>query len=1015
MQAATDIAIVGMAGRFPGARSVEDFWRALATATESITISSADELGRSGLPRGVIEDPSYVRARGRLIDVEWFDAEFFGFSSRDAEITDPQHRLFLEIAWEALEDAGYAGPSKPRRVGVYAGSSMSSYLIFHLIPTPGLLSSVGEFEVLTANDKDYLTTRASYKLDLRGPSVTVQTACSTSLVAVHLACQSLIGGECDLALAGGVTVIVPQEWGYTFRPGGILSPDGHCRAFDRSAAGTVFGNGVGLVVLRRLEDALASGDSVLAVIKGSSINNDGTDKVGYIAPSVSGQAAVISEALAVAGVHPATVGYVEAHGTGTSLGDPIEVAALSSVFAPAGVKPGTLPIGSVKTNVGHLDAAAGVAGLIKVVSALQAGAIPPTLHFRAFNPEIDQATTPFFVNTTLLPWSAGEHLRRGCVSSFGIGGTNAHVVLEEAPAPPPSTSSRNWQLLVLSARDSQALAEATARLRQSLDDRPDNALADIAFTLQTGRKRFRHRRAVVARDRSNLAELLATPSESSAAHVEERDERRIAFMFPGQGSQFPGMSHGLYLAEPTFREHVDHCAVLLSPLLRTDIRDVMFSREPDAASTLNRTEFGQPALFVVEYALAQLWMSWGIRPCAMIGHSLGEYSAACVAGVFELEDALRIVAGRAHLMQARPAGAMLAVAATPTQLRHILPDTLSIAAINDAKLCVVSGGIEEIATFERSLVAQGITTQRLRAAHAFHSVMMDDASEPLAALVKTVRRRRPQIPFVSNVSGTWFSDADALDDHYWSNHLRETVQFAEGLSTLLALDDVLLLELGPGRTLADLARGAASDARQVAVYPSLGRDDHQADQRVVLNTLGQLWLSGARVDWDGFYAREQRRRVRLPTYPFQRKRYWVNLPSGQQIRAGQDVQATATTEISRAPIVSVYDRPALRTAFAEAKGDLENAIATIWEGLLGTAPIGANDNFFELGGNSLLVTRLASRLREAFPVDIPLARLFETTTIRDLAQLVEAQLVEKVDSLSEDEAARLLAAIGQEE
>jgi acyl transferase domain-containing protein len=1013
MHAAADIAIVGMACRFPGAQSVDDFWRGLATSTESITTSSDDELGRTGIPRGVAEDPSYVRARGRLTDVERFDAEFFGFSPRDAEITDPQHRLFLETAWEALEDAGYAGPSRPSRVGVYAGSSLSSYLIFHLIPTAGLLSSVGEFEVLTANDKDYVATRTSYKLDFRGPSVTVQSACSTSLVAVHLACQSLIGGECDLALAGGVTVVVPQEWGYTFRPGGILSPDGHCRAFDRSAAGTVFGNGVGLVVLRRLEDAVAAGDCVLAVIKGSSINNDGTEKVGYTAPSVNGQAAVIAEALAVAGVHPATIGYVEAHGTGTSLGDPIEIAALSSVFAPAGVKPGTVPIGSVKTNVGHLDAAAGVAGLIKVVSALQAGAIPPTLHFHAFNAEINQATTPFFVNTTVLPWPAGSHPRRAGVSSFGIGGTNAHVVLEEAPARRPSTASREWQLVVLSARNAQALFETTARVRQSLEDRPAYDLADVAFTLHTGRKRFSHRQAVIARDRSTLAERLS--AADAAVRVEERDERRIAFLFPGQGSQFPGMARGLYLAEPTFREHVDRCALLLTPLLHTDIRDVMFGRDLDTASMLNRTEFAQPALFVVEYALAQLWISWGIRPSAMIGHSLGEYVAACVASVIRLEDALRIVASRARLMQALPAGAMLAVEAAPAQLRGLIPETLSIAAVNHARLCVVSGGLEEIARFERSVSEQGIATQRLRTAHAFHSAMMDEASEPLAALVGDVPRRRPLVPFVSNVSGTWFSDADVLDDRYWSRHLRQTVQFADGVSNLLALDDLLLVEVGPGRTLSDLTRAAVSGDRSVAVYPSLGRDEHEQDQHVVVNTLGQLWLAGAKVDWAGYYTHEQRHRVRLPTYPFQRKRYWVNLPSGRHGHAPQHVQPVATSVDSQFSIASVYDRPTLRTAFAAPEGDLEKAIATIWEELLGTAPIGVNDNFFELGGNSLLVTRLASRLREVFPVDVPLAKLFETITIRDLARLVESQLVDKVDRLSEEEAARLLAAIGQDE
>lgn len=1016
MQGETDIAIVGVAGRFPGARTVGDFWRNLETATESITIASDEELLRAGGPSAALDDPQYVRARSRLDDVEWFDAEFFGVSSREAEIMDPQHRLFLEAAWNALEDAGYAGSSRQHRIGVYAGTSLSTYLLFHLLPTPGLLASVGEFEVLTANDKDYLTTRVSYKLDLRGPSVTVQTACSTSLVAVHLACQSLIGGECDLALAGGVTVVVPQERGYTYRPGGILSPDGHCRAFDASAAGTVFGNGLGVVVLRRLEDAIADGDSVLAVIKGSSINNDGTDKVGYTAPSVSGQSAVVSEALSVAGVHPATIGYVEAHGTGTPLGDPIEVAALSAVFVQAGVRPGSCAIGSVKTNVGHLDAAAGIAGLIKVVSALQAKAIPPTLHFRTPNPAIDYATSPFFVNTSLLPWPDAGHARRAGVSSFGIGGTNAHVVLEEAPSLPTSRPSRTWQIVVLSARDTSALETATSNLRQSLEQRYDTDLPDVAFTLQIGRKRFSSRRMVLARDRMEALALLSpSTSRATVVHEEDREDRRIAFMFPGQGTQYAGMAEGLYKAESTFREHVDHCGALLSPTLGADVREVMFSREGPAASLLNRTEFAQPALFVLEYALAQLWMSWGVRPSAMIGHSLGEYVAACLAGVFRVEDALRIVAHRARLMQAQPPGAMLAVLEGEPDVRRLLPDSIALAAINAPRLCVASGPLNDIAAFEHQLVARGIATHRLRTSHAFHSPMMDDAMGPLTALIAGAELRPPTIPFISNVSGKWMTKADALDHGYWGRHLRQPVRFAEGLSNLVALGDVLLLEVGPGRTLADLTCHAVADGRPAAVYSSLGREGNDApEQRVLLESLAQLWLAGARIDWRGFYAHEQRRRVPLPTYPFQRKRYWIDPPSvSAQPHDSTPDPARAASADKRQPEPSLHARPMLRTPYEAPQSDLETMLAQIWAVLLGTSPIGVNDSFFELGGNSLLATRLASRLRETFPIEVPLRNLFETTTIRELARLLESLLIEKVDSLSEEEAARLLTNIGQ--
>lgn len=1015
MEGQTDIAIVGMTGRFPGARTVSDFWRNLHTATESVTIASDEELIRAGEPASVLDDPHYVRARSRLRDVEWFDAEFFGFSSREAEIMDPQHRLFLESAWNALENAGYAGSSRQHRIGVYAGTSLSTYLLFHLVPTPGLLASVGEFEVLTANDKDYLATRVSYKLDLRGPSVTVQTACSTSLVAVHLACQSLIAGECDLALAGGVTVVVPQERGYTYRPGGVLSPDGHCRAFDASAAGTVFGNGLGIVVLRRLDDAIAHGDSVLAVIKGSSINNDGANKIGYTAPSVSGQSAVISEALSVAGVHPTTIGYVEAHGTGTPLGDPIEVAALAAVFAQADVRPGSCAIGSVKTNVGHLDAAAGIAGLIKVVLALASQAIPATLHFETLNPAIDQSKSPFFVNTSLLPWPRGASPRRACVSSFGIGGTNAHVVLEEAPLSGRSSASREWQILPLSARTAEALEAATANLRQALDQRSDDDLADVAFTLQIGRKRFSHRHVLLARDRTEALARLTASVAGVGVHVEERQDRKVAFMFPGQGTQYAGMAEGLYKAESTFRDHVDCCAALLSPTLGTDVREVMFNRGSPGASLLDRTEFAQPALFVLEYALAQLWMSWGVRPCAMIGHSLGEYVAACLSGVFRVEDALRIVAHRARLMQARPPGAMLAVLEGEPDVRRVLPDNLSLAAINAPGLCVVSGPLKDIATFEQQSAERGIATHRLRTSHAFHSPMMDDVIEPLTALVAEGELKPPTLPFISNVSGTWMTEADCLNCVYWGQHLRQPVRFAEGLSQVVATGDVVLLEVGPGRTLVDLARRSGVGGRLAAVYASLARQENDApDQRLLLESLAQLWLAGVAIDWRGFYAHEQRKRVELPTYPFQRKRYWIDPPSSSPPHDDltSHVPRAATAD-KRQPGPSLYPRPMLSTPYAAAQSDLEFTLARIWEDLLGTSPIGANDSFFELGGNSLLATRLASRLRETFPIEVPLRNLFETTTIRELARLLESLLIEKVDSLSEEEAARLLTTIAQ--
>ena len=677
--AAVPIALIGMAGRFPGAADVDAFWSNLRQGTHAITFFSEAELEDAGVPPSALREPGYVRARGVLEGSDLFDAEFFGISPREAEVMDPQHRVFLEAAWEALEDAGYDPGGVPSAVGIYAGSSTSHYLTQILLARPDVVESVGPMQLKLANGQDFLATRAAHKLNLRGPALTVQTGCSTGLVAVHAACQALAAGECDVALAGGVSIDLEQARGYRYTPGGLSSPDGHCRAFDARAAGTVGGNGVALVVLKRLEDALADGDAIRAVIRGSAVNNDGARKVGFTAPSVDGQAAVIGEALGVAGVHPDTVGYVEAHGSGTELGDPVEVAALTQAFGPTARRQ-FCALGSVKTSIGHLDAASGAAGLVKAALAVQHGEIPASLHFTAPNPRIDFAGSPFFVNTALRPWPADGTPRRAGVSSFGIGGTNAHVVLEEAPAPEPAAPGRPWQLLALSARTPEALEAATDRLAAHLRAHPEQALADVAWTLQAGRRAFGHRRALVVREGEDAADALESRARGRGftAHAPEAPQP-VAFLFPGIGSQHPGMGRGLYDTEPAYRETVDRCAEILRPRLGWDLREVLFpagteeDAEPgkmDLRALLGRARAapdaaaermygalaGQVSLFVTEYALARLWMHWGVRPAAMIGHSLGEYVAATVAGVWSLEDALAVVAERGRLVEETPAG-----------------------------------------------------------------------------------------------------------------------------------------------------------------------------------------------------------------------------------------------------------------------------------------------------------------------------------------------------------------------
>jgi len=885
-QDARHVAIVGMAGKFPEAPDLEAFWNLLREGREGIRPFGDDELLAAGVDPALLADPRYVKAGSVLDEPDRFDAPFFGYSAREAELLDPQQRLFLEHVWHALEDAGYAG-ERSGLVGVYAGVAWNTYLLSNLSRRLDLFDGAGAFQVFITNDKDFMPTRVSYKLDLKGPSVIVQTSCSTSLVAVHLACLGLLSYECDMAVAGGVTVKVPQVAGYHYEDGGLASPDGHCRTFDARAAGTVFGSGVGTVVLKRLGDALADGDSIRAVIRGSAINNDGSAKVSYTAPSVEGQSEVIATAQAVAGVAPETIRCIEAHGTATSLGDPIEVAALSKVFREGTDRRGFCALGSVKSNVGHLDAAAGVAGLIKTVLALEHREIPPSLHFEEPNPELDLAATPFYVPASAEPWDRGDVPRRAGVSSFGVGGTNAHVVLEEAPPAPAPAPTRPWQLLVLSARSDAALAESAGRLASHLRAAvaTEAELADVAYTLRRGRAVFRHRAFVVAGDPASAAAGFADPGAGklmTGTDLDEPRDRPLAFLFPGQGAQHAGMGRGLYEHEPVFRRWVDRAAEIVSARTGADLPALLLGDGPEAAAELERTEIAQPALFVVEYGLALLWESLGVRPRAMLGHSVGEYVAACVAGVFSAEDALGLLTVRGRLMQERPEGVMASVALSEADLAPLLGDELSLAAVNGPERCTVSGPAEAMAALEERLARQDVRCSRLHTSHAFHSGTMDAVVEPFAEAVRAVGPRAPRVPFVANVTGTWITAEEATDPLYWGRQLRAPVRFADGLALLFEDPDRLLLEVGPGTTLTTLA-GRHPERRERPVISSLGHARAPRDDRHdLLSAAGRLWLQGVRLDEEGLLAGEARRRVRLPLYPFERRRYWIEPPASDR-------------------------------------------------------------------------------------------------------------------------------------
>ncbi len=873
-----EVAVIGMSGRFPGAHTLDRFWENLRNGVESVTFFRDEELLASGIDAALLRNPHYVKASAVIDGIDRFDAALFGMNPREAAVTDPQQRLFLECAWEALEHAGYDPERYAGAVGVFAGCKANAYLPA-VLPGDRRLDGLESLQSAIGNEQDFLATRVSYKLNLSGPSITVQTACSTSLVAVHVACQSLLAGECDMALAGGVSIRIPQRMGYIFEEGGIASPDGHCRAFDADARGTVYGNGLGIVVLKRLIDAVEDGDHIHAVVKGSAVNNDGARKVGFTAPSVEGQTRVIAEAIAMAGVPPGSITYVEAHGTGTALGDPIEIASLSRAFRTDTNGERYCAIGSVKTNIGHLDTAAGIAGLIKAILSLEHGYIPPSLNFSRPNPEIDFTSSPFFVNTELRAWEAFP--RRAGVSSFGFGGTNAHVVLEEAPPRGKSQSARSWHLVTLSARSGAALERMTENLAAHLEHHPDIETDDVAFTCQVGRREMAHRGTLVCRDAAEAVEILR--DTGSARYFTASDQpanREVAFMFPGQGAQYVGMGRGLYLSEPPYREAVDHCSRLLEAESGFDLREVLYppqGSEEEAARRLIETSITQPALFVVEYALARYLMSLGIRPASMTGHSIGEYVAAAVAGVYSLEDALVLVAARGRLMEEMPPGAMLAVSLGETELGPMLREGLAIAAVNRPDSCVVSGPAERIASLERELEARNIDARRLKTSHAFHSTMMDPVLEPFKDILRGISLHPPEIPFLSNVTGRTIRPDEATDPEYWSVHLRETVRFSECLTELAGDPDRVLLEVGPSRTLTTLMRQhPARNAEQIILQTLPHPQDTRPDDALFSETLGRLWLAGAAIDWEAFNGDGKRRRVPLPTYPFERKRYWID-------------------------------------------------------------------------------------------------------------------------------------------
>nr|WP_052479230.1 type I polyketide synthase [Kibdelosporangium sp. MJ126-NF4]CEL23082.1 Malonyl CoA-acyl carrier protein transacylase [Kibdelosporangium sp. MJ126-NF4]CTQ90219.1 Malonyl CoA-acyl carrier protein transacylase (EC 2.3.1.39) [Kibdelosporangium sp. MJ126-NF4] len=945
------LAVVGMAGRFPGARNVPTFWANLLAGTDQIT-------------RGPIDTNGRVHGYGVLPDADEFDASFFGFSPREALMLDPQHRVFLECAWEALENAGCDPTGHPGVIGVFGGCGITEHpaaLREHRHRFPG--STPWEFHI--ASGPDFLTSRVAYKLDLRGPAVSIQTACATSLVAVHLAGQALLAGDCDLALAGGVTVHVPAPVEGE-GDDGVLSADARCRSFDAAANGTVAGDGAGVVVLRRLEDVLADGDRVLAVIRGSAVTNDGAGKVGFLAPGVVGQAEAVRAAHLVADVDPATIEYVEAHGTGTEVGDPIEVRALTKAFALGTDATGFCRLNSVKSAIGHTDAAAGVIGLITAVLALRHGIIPGTRHFRGPHPDLMLERSPFVVSAEPLAWPSRDTPRRAAVNSLGLGGTNVHVVLEEAPVPARREPEYDGHhLLPVSARTVQALSAASRELSDHLH-RSGDPLGDIAWTLQTGRRGFPQRAFVVAADRAAAARALSEDLTSGQA---TRDGRSVAFLFPGQGGQYLGMGEDLYRDEPVFRTAVDASADLAASQLGFDLRTVLYpvpGAETWAQTQLDTMRVCQPVLFAVQHALAQLWQARGVIPAAVLGHSLGAYAAAATAGVLTLADAMTLVLTRGRLLDGLPAGSMLAVPLVPGELEPLLTGDLVIGAINSPDQCVVTGPAEQVRALRELLESRGVDVRPLRISAAAHSTFVDAVLPEYAVAVAGVSPRPPVIPWISDRTGSVVTAQEAQDPTSWTAHLRQTVRFSDALATLLDMGDDALLEVGPGHTLSTLARRHPDCGPGRPLAQSLaaaGAPDRDGGAVSMLRAAGRLWASGVSIDWPALHRGRPRRKVELPAYPFQRSRF----------RLDEDSTDSAVAVAVEAPALSPVEK-ILATAFAHA---------------LGMPEVGVHDDFFDLGGDSLIASRILADVRAELGDGLTARAFFAAPTVSRLAALID--------------------------
>ncbi len=975
-----EIAIIGIAGRFPGAKNVEEFWENLVNGKESISFFTDEELLQASVEPETLASQDYIRAFGFLEGAMNFDSFFFGYNNAEAALMDPQIRIFHECAWEALEDAGYCPNSYNGLIGLYAGAPSNFNWVALASLSPDTLRLGGSTAQLLI-DKDFLGGWVSYKLDLKGPAYILTTACSTSLVAVHVACQAILNGECDMALGGGVRVSCLNKGGYFYQEGLPYSRDGHVRAFDTGPHGIVGGDGAAVVVLKSLEDAVNDRDHIYALIKGSAINNDGLNKVGFVAPSIEGQARVIRAALEMAEVKPETIGYIETHGTATELGDPIEIQALKLAFDTN--KRQYCRIGSVKTNIGHLDAAAGATGLIKAALCIKHRVIPASLHFKRPNPKIDFENSPFYVNSGLSEWKDEIIPRRAGINSFGLGGTNAHAILEEAPSTKPSSQSRPFQLLLLSAKTGDALDRNTQNLALHLEKNPGINLADAAYTLQTGREAFQYRSMAVCSNREQALHFLSsTGREDLQTHTVTEGKRSLVFIFSGQGSQYVNMGLDLYNQEPQFREEMNHCFHILESLCDANIKDILYPSPGGLAKSKQEiAQYGGPITLIFEYSMAKLLMKWGLTPHALIGYSFGEYTAACLADVFSLEDALKLALRRGRMMLDMPVGSMMSVPLPEEELKTMLSCDLDIAAVNGPAFCIVSGPPAPIKQLKKELKEKGHECYRFLLYRAGHSKMMVPFKEEFITHFEGIRLDTPKIPYISGLTGNWITQQQATSPGYWARHMTETIRFYDGVGLLLQELNPIFIQLGADRGLplyVDMhpLKGEENLALNLGRYTKEECDD----AGFLLNGIGRLWLFGANVDWKGFYAHEKRGRISLPTYSFERTFYppiignpgkiIASIRSGKAVdtslpspRQGEGAAAKFEHAVSP-PVQHKRKRPKLKAKYAPPTDDMEQKFVDIFQSFFGIEPVGIYDDFYELGGDSIRAAQLTSLLKK---------------------------------------------------